>query len=94
MTSRGGSDVSTYTAGKLVSLNVGMPKPLPYRGKTVPSGIFKTPVEGSLRIDWMELEGDTQADPTGAKDNEGNALAQNYYWTLPPRVAEGDRQEK
>jgi MOSC domain-containing protein YiiM len=59
---RGGSDVSTYTAGKLVSLNVGMPKPLAYRGKTVPSGIFKTPVEGSLHIDWTELEGDAQAD--------------------------------
>jgi len=33
--------VSTYTAGKLVSLNVGMPKPLAYRGKTVPSGILQ-----------------------------------------------------
>ena len=54
--------MSTYTAGKLVSLNVGMHKPLAYRGKTVPSGIFKTPVEGSLHIDWTELEGDAQAD--------------------------------
>lgn len=54
--------MSTYTAGKLVLLNVGMPKPLAYRGKTVPSGIFKTPVEGSLHIDWAELEGDAQAD--------------------------------
>ena len=54
--------MSTYTAGKLVSLNVGMPKPLAHRGKTVPSGIFKTPVEGPLRIDWTKLEGDAQAD--------------------------------
>ena len=31
----------------LVSLNVGMPRPLNHRGQVVPSGIFKTPVAGT-----------------------------------------------
>lgn len=55
----------TIKAGRLVSLNVGKPKPLPHGRKTVPSGIFKTPVEGPRSIDWTELEGDAQADLVG-----------------------------
>ena len=47
---------------RLVSLNVGLPRPLDYRGRVVQSGIFKTPVEGTLRIDETRLQGDDQAD--------------------------------
>lgn len=47
---------------RLVSLNVGMPRTLANRGWEVKSGIFKTPVEGTLRIDGTQLEGDEQAD--------------------------------
>ena len=31
---------------RLVSVNVGMPKDVPWNGKTVHTGIWKTPVEG------------------------------------------------
>jgi len=48
--------------GRLVSLNVGEPRPLAYRGRSVPSGIFKSPVEGPLRLCQTGLEGDAQAD--------------------------------
>jgi len=33
---------------------------LPHRDKNVPSGIFKTPLEGTLRIDEIELGGDAR----------------------------------
>jgi MOSC domain-containing protein YiiM len=46
----------------LVSLNVGLPKPLAYRGKHVPSGFRKSPVSGSVWLDKTNLQGDAQAD--------------------------------
>lgn len=48
--------------GRLVSLNVGTPRPLRYRGKHVPSGFRKSPVSGTLRLGKTNLEGDGQAD--------------------------------
>lgn len=53
------------TRARLVSLNVGMPRSLDHRGRVVQSGIFKTPVEGPLRIDETWLQGDDQADKVG-----------------------------
>jgi len=54
--------------GALVArLNVGLPKPLPYRGKAVPSGFVKEPVGEPLWLSETGLEGDDQAD----KKNHG-----------------------
>lgn len=47
---------------KLSSLNVGTPALLDHRGKTVSSGIVKTPVTGPLWLSRIGLEGDAQAD--------------------------------
>jgi MOSC domain-containing protein YiiM len=47
---------------KLVSVNVGLPREVPYRGKTVKTGIFKAPVAGRIRVRTLNLEGDRQAD--------------------------------
>lgn len=47
---------------RLVSLNIGKPRPLIHRNKSIPSGIVKTPVSGSLRLGGIGLEGDAQAD--------------------------------
>jgi MOSC domain-containing protein YiiM len=49
---------------KVVSLNVGRPKAVIYRGRTITSGIFKQPVERRLRVTALNLEGDEQADLT------------------------------
>ena len=57
--------MNTNTRARLVSLNVGMPRPLNHRGQVVQSGIFKTPVKGKLWIDETRLEGDDQADKVG-----------------------------
>ncbi len=47
---------------RLVSLNVGRPRPLAYRGRHVPSGFRKSPVSGPVRLGRTNLEGDAQAD--------------------------------
>lgn len=48
--------------GTLVSLNISPVKSMSYRGKPVPTGIFKTPVEGSLNLFRETLYGDHQVD--------------------------------
>ena len=48
----------------LISLNVGQPRPLAYRGKHVPSSFRKAPVQAAEAL-WLGetgLEGDAQAD--------------------------------
>lgn len=47
---------------KLLSVNVGKPRSFDYRGKRVRTGIFKSPVEGRVKANEMNLEGDRQAD--------------------------------
>jgi MOSC domain-containing protein YiiM len=49
-------------AERVVSVNVGRPVAVPYRGKTVQTGIFKAPVDGRVRVRALGLEGDAQAD--------------------------------
>jgi MOSC domain-containing protein YiiM len=45
----------------VLSVNLGRPKPIPYRGKQVMTGIFKEPVEGRVAARGTNLEGDEQA---------------------------------
>jgi len=47
---------------KLLSVNIGRPRPVPYRGKLVSTGIFKSPAGGPLTMRKTNLEGDGQAD--------------------------------
>jgi ferredoxin-NADP reductase/MOSC domain-containing protein YiiM len=51
--------------GKLVSVNVGMPKDVPWKDKTVYTGIWKTPVEGPVMARRLNLDGDGQGDLAG-----------------------------
>ena len=52
-------------AAKLVSVNVGMPKDVPWHGKTVHTGIWKTPVEGPVMVRRLNIDGDGQGDLAG-----------------------------
>jgi ferredoxin-NADP reductase/MOSC domain-containing protein YiiM/ferredoxin len=52
-------------AGTLVSVNVGMPKDVPWHGKTVFTGVFKDPVTGPRRVAKLNIEGDGQGDLAG-----------------------------
>ena len=47
---------------KLLSVNVSLPKEVPYKGKTITTGIFKEPVEGRVMLRELNLDGDGQAD--------------------------------
>lgn len=47
---------------KLLSVNVGEPKPLEWNGRTTTTSIDKTPVEGEVFLGTRRLEGDGQAD--------------------------------
>jgi ferredoxin-NADP reductase/MOSC domain-containing protein YiiM len=47
---------------KLLSVNVSLPKEVPYKGKTVATGIFKQPVKGRVKLRALNLDGDGQAD--------------------------------
>ncbi len=47
---------------KLISVNVGLPREVLYKGKTVTTGIFKEPVAGRIRLRTLNLDGDRQAD--------------------------------
>jgi ferredoxin-NADP reductase/MOSC domain-containing protein YiiM/ferredoxin len=51
--------------GTLVSVNVGMPKDVPWQGKTVFTGVFKDPVSGPRRVRKLNVEGDGQGDAAG-----------------------------
>ena len=47
---------------KLISVNVGLPREVTWKGETVLTGIFKEPIEGPVMLRTLNLEGDRQAD--------------------------------
>ncbi len=47
---------------KVVSLNVGLPRQVPWKGEVVTTGIFKEPVAGRVTMRTLNLDGDRQAD--------------------------------
>jgi MOSC domain-containing protein YiiM len=51
-------------AGRIVALNVGQPRPMPYHGGTVLTASFKEPVAGPVWLGPTGLAGDAQADLT------------------------------
>jgi MOSC domain-containing protein YiiM len=47
---------------RLISLNVGRPRLVVYRGKTINTGIFKQPISGPVQLQSLNVDGDRQAD--------------------------------
>ena len=47
---------------RVVSVNVGLPRTVRWKGRNVTTGIFKTPVEGRVPLRRLNLDGDSQAD--------------------------------
>ncbi|HET9156711.1 MAG TPA: MOSC domain-containing protein, partial [Myxococcaceae bacterium] len=50
---------------RLVSVNVGLPRDIEWRGRTVHTGIWKDPVAGRRRVGRLNVEGDGQGDLGG-----------------------------
>ena len=49
---------------RIVSVNVGLPRQVAWRGESVVTGIFKQPVAGRVIMRTLNLDGDRQADLT------------------------------
>ncbi len=50
---------------RLLSVNVGLPRDIAWQGKTVHTGIWKTPVEGPRMVRRLNIDGDGQGDLSG-----------------------------
>src|SRR6201987_4241502 len=48
--------------GRLLSVNVGLPRDIAWKSRTVHTGIWKTPVGGRCRVGRLNLDGDGQGD--------------------------------
>jgi MOSC domain-containing protein YiiM len=67
----------------IVSVNVGMPRLVSWRGRQVTTGIFKSPVEHAVRVRELNVDGDGQADLSvhGGPDKAIYAYpAEHYAW--------------
>jgi len=70
---------------KVISVNVGQPREIPWRGQMVRTSVFKTPVAGRVRVRKLNFDGDAQAD-LQAHGGEHRAVmvyqAESYqYWS-------------
>ncbi len=68
----------------LVSVNVGMPKDVSWRGRTVHTGVWKSPVPGSRMVRHLNIDGDGQGDLAGHGGEQRAVLVyqiESYqYW--------------
>src|SRR3989454_12071918 len=77
---RAGS-LSDMTPMKLLSVNVGLPREIEWRGKLVRTSIFKAPVPGRVRVAALNLENDKQSDLSvhGGVDKAVYAYPSEHY---------------
>ncbi|HEX3620170.1 MAG TPA: MOSC domain-containing protein [Candidatus Udaeobacter sp.] len=66
---------------KLLSVNVGLPREVEWKGKIVRTSIFKAPVPGQVRVAKLNLEGDQQSDLSvhGGIDKAVYAYPSEHY---------------
>jgi MOSC domain-containing protein YiiM len=66
---------------KIISLNVGLPRAVPYMDREIRTGIFKSPVAGPLLLRRLNLDGDHQADLEnhGGRNKAVYAYASEHY---------------
>lgn len=66
---------------KLLSINVGLPREVEWRGKLVRTSIFKAPVSGRVRVTRLNVEGDQQSDLSvhGGADKAVYAYPSEHY---------------
>jgi ferredoxin-NADP reductase/MOSC domain-containing protein YiiM/ferredoxin len=69
---------------RLLSVNVGLPRDIEWKGRTVHTGIWKSPVQGRRRVGRLNIDGDGQGD-LGGHGGEQRAVVvyqvESYgYW--------------
>ncbi len=69
------------SALQVLSVNVGLPRIVAWKGRMVETGIFKKPVAGRVAVRRLNLEGDRQADLTvhGGPEKAVYAYPGEYY---------------
>jgi ferredoxin-NADP reductase/MOSC domain-containing protein YiiM len=69
---------------RLISVNVGLPRDIEWKGRTVHTGIWKNPVRGRCRVRRLNLDGDGQGDLGGHGGEQRAAFVyqiESYrYW--------------
>jgi ferredoxin-NADP reductase/MOSC domain-containing protein YiiM/ferredoxin len=69
---------------RLLSVNVGLPRDIEWKGRTVHTGIWKNPVPGRCRVGRLNLAGDGQGDVAGHGGEQRAVFAyqiESYrYW--------------
>jgi len=69
---------------QLLSVNVGLPRDIEWKGRTVHTGIWKDPVRGRCRVNRLNLHGDGQGDLAGHGGEQRAVFAyqiESYrYW--------------
>ena len=69
---------------RLLSVNVGLPRDIAWKGRTVHTGIWKNPVRGRCRVGRLNLDGDGQGDLGGHGGEQRAAFVyqiESYrYW--------------
>ena len=65
----------------MISVNVGLPRVVEWKGRTITTGIFKEPVEGRTTLHRLNLDGDRQVDLTvhGGPDKAVYAYPAEHY---------------
>lgn len=56
---------NALSMARLLSVNVGLPRDIEWKGRTVHTGIWKTPVHGRCQVRRLNLDGDGQGDLAG-----------------------------
>ena len=69
---------------RLLSVNVGLPRDIEWKGRTVHTGIWKNPVRGRCRVGRLNLDGDGQGDLAGHGGEHRAAFVYQiesyHYW--------------
>ena len=78
--------------GRLLSVNVGLPRDVEWRGRIVRTAIWKDPVQGRRRVRRLNVEGDQQADLGGHGGEQRAVFVYQFesyrYWE--ERLGRGD----
>ena len=77
---------------RLVSVNVGLPREIPWRGKTVRTSVWKNPVKGRRLVRRLNIDGDGQGDLDSHGGEHRAVLVYQLdsyrYWQHELRLAE------
>ncbi len=76
----------------LISVNAGLPREVSWRGMSVKTSIWKSPVEGRVRVSSLNVEGDRQSDLTvhGGPEKAVYVYPSEHYPYWRSRLGDAD----